>query len=539
MATKKSEDIEVVSESFGEVESSSNTNDSPKGEETFFQKLDRWFKWLEVERGENLTTKELFLYNEDLKPVEAERRTWSWFNFVFFWIADSFNINTFQIAATSVSNGLSWWVVWISVWVGYGIVGVFVTQASRVGTYYHISFPVSCRASFGIFGALWPIFNRVVMACVWYGVQSAIAAQTVNLMLRSIFGNDLEERIPNKLSGNITSFGMLCFFIFWFLSLPAIYMKPHKVRHLFTIKAYICPACGIAFLVWTILKAGGIGPVVHQKSSLTGSAFGWEFINSVMNCIANFATLIVNAPDFSRMAKTKNSAIWSQLITIPLSFSVTCLIGVLISSASTVMYGETFWNPLDVLSRFLDGYSRGDRAGVFLISFGFAIAQLGTNISANSISAGTDMTAILPKYLNIRRGGFICACVGYAICPWSLVSSSSMFTTYLSAYAVFLSSISGVVFSDYYLVRRGFLHLPDLYSGKRSGAYAYSKIYCNYRAYIAYICGIVPNITGFVGATKTHVVPLAATRVYQLSYFVGFLAAALVYFLCCCYAWYS
>ncbi|GME76024.1 unnamed protein product [[Candida] boidinii] len=252
-----------------------------------------------------------------------------------------------------------------------------------------------------------------------------------------------------------------------------------------------------------------------------------------MNCLANFATLIVNAPDFSRMAKTKNSAIWSQLITIPLSFSVTCLIGVLISSASTVMYGETYWNPLDVLSRFLDGYSRGDRAGVFLIAFGFAIAQLGTNISANSISAGTDMTALLPKYLNIRRGGFICACIGYAICPWNLMSSSSMFTTYLSAYSVFLSSIAGVVFSDYFLVKRGFLYLPDLYSGERSGAYAYSNIYCNYRAYAAYICGIAPNITGFVGATKTHVVPLAASRVYQLSYFVGFLSAALVYFLLC------
>ncbi|GME95382.1 unnamed protein product [[Candida] boidinii] len=143
MSTKKSEEVEVVSESFGEVESSSNTDDSPKGEETFLQKLERWFKWLEVERGENLTTKELFLYNEDLRPVEEKRRTWSWFNFVFFWIADSFNINTFQIAATGVSNGLSWWVVWISVWIGYGFVGIFVTLASRVGTYYHISFPVS------------------------------------------------------------------------------------------------------------------------------------------------------------------------------------------------------------------------------------------------------------------------------------------------------------------------------------------------------------------------------------------------------------
>lgn len=507
-----------------------NASESPSSKQKVKQSnffLARWFRFLEINGTQGYSIKQLFLLNYDLRPVEEARRQWHWYHFVFFWIADSFNINTWQIAATGVQAGLSWWVTWITVWLGYGLCGAFVTASARVGNAYHISFPVSCRSSFGIWGSLWPVINRVVMACVWFGVQSSIGGNCVELMLRAIFGNNLDTKIPNTIGGNITSFKMLSFFLFWLFQLPFIYFPPHIVRHLFTVKAILCPIAGIAFLIWTLVKADGGGPVIRQGSSITGSEFGWAFVNSVMNSLANFATLIVNAPDFSRFANKPKAAIWSQFISLPICFSITCLIGILVSSASTILYGETYWNPLDVLSRFLDGYSRGDRGGVFLISFGFAIAQLGTNISANSLSAGTDMTALLPKYINIRRGGFICAAIGYAICPWNLMSSSSMFTTYLSAYSVFLSAIAGTVFCDYYIIKKGYLQLNDLYIANKSSPYYYIAG-INWRAYCAYISGILPNIVGFVGATKTHVVPMGATYVYYFSFFTGYTASTAV-----------
>lgn len=525
-STLKSEDIDTVEEI--SIDKSSNIP-------VKYGKYNplRYLTWLEIKGTEGFTLSQLFLLNYDLRPVEAARRKWTWYHFVFFWIADSFNVNTWQIAATGVQAGLSWWVTWITVWLGYFLCGCFVTASSRVGNAYHISFPVSCRSSFGIWGSLWPVINRVVMACVWFGVQSSIGGNCVELMLRAIFGNDLDTRIHNTLSGNITSFKMLSFFLFWFFQLPFIWLPPHVVRHLFTVKAVICPIAGFAFMIWSLVKADGGGPVIRQGSTVSGSEFGWAFINSTMNALANFATLIVNAPDFSRFADKPNAAIWSQFISLPICFGITCLIGILVSSSSTILYGVTYWNPLDILSRFLDGYSRGDRGGVFLISFGFAIAQVGTNISANSISAGTDMTALLPKYMNIRRGGFICAAIGFAICPWNLLSSSSRFTTYLSAYAVFLSSIAGVVFADYYLIKKGYLKIEELYVANKSSPYYYSAG-INWRAYVAYICGILPNIVGFVGATGTHIVPIGATYVYYFSFFTGYAAASSVLFLITC-----
>lgn len=93
--------------------------------------------------------------------------------------------------------------------------------------------------------------------------------------------------------------------------------------------------------------------------------------------------------------------------------------------------------PLDLLDRYVNAGTSGDRAGVFFIAAAFALAQVGTNISANSISAGTDGSALLPRFVNIRRGGFICAAIAFCVCPWNFFTSSSNFTTYLSAYAVF------------------------------------------------------------------------------------------------------
>lgn len=499
---------------------------------SFKEKTDRLLLKLEAPHEPGLTNKELFLQNHDLQPVEPARRKWGWINFVSFWIADSFNINTWQIAATGVAGGLSWWQVWLTVWLGYFIAALFVVVTAKIGAAYHISFPVAARASFGIAGSYWPVFNRAAMACVWYGVQGWLGGQCVQLMLLSIWPQ--ARNMKNGMEGSgTTTFAFMSFFLFWLGSLPAIWFPVHSIRHLFTAKSILVPFAGIGFLIWTIKRAGGIGPIVHQKNTIHGSEFGWAFVASLMNCIANFATLIVNAPDFSRFATKRSDAVWSQLITIPASFAITSFIGVIVSSASTVLVGETLWSPLEVLGTFLNNgqSSSGTRCGVFFISAVFCLAQLGTNISANSISAGTDMSALLPRFLNIRRGGYICAAIGLAMCPWKLLESSNKFTTYLSAYTVFLSSIAGVIICDYFFVRRGHLVVKDLYTFKKSSAYMFTYG-INFRAYAAYIAGILINVVGFAGAVGAKV-PIGATYVFNLNFFGGVIVSSGVYYGIC------
>ncbi|EIM89091.1 uncharacterized protein STEHIDRAFT_129629 [Stereum hirsutum FP-91666 SS1] len=346
--------------------------------------------WAEVPGFDrSLSWSQLFLTSEDLLPVGPEKQTWSTINFIAFWIADSFNVNTWMIASTMVQAGLSWWQAWICVWIGYGVVAPFIVANARPGAVYHITFPVVARTSFGLWGSMWCVFNRGVMACIWYGVQASIGGDCMKVMLRAMWPSI--QNIPNHLpaSSGTTTEDFMCFFLFWLISLPAIWFPIHKIRHLFTLKAIVAPTAGITFFIWCIVKAKGVGPIIHQPATLHGSALGWV------------------------------STVW-------------------------------------------------------FIAASFIIAQLGTNISANSISAGCDLTALFPRFINIRRGGYVAAIVGLCMCPWNLLKDGTTFATYLSAYSVFLSSIAGVMITDYYLIRKGHYRVADLYNARKDGWYSYT-----------------------------------------------------------------
>lgn len=537
-------DTELVVESFIEKEDSVDVKELTVESE---EKLNWFFniiRLLEVKQHTNASFNrraesfiESFVYNDDLRPVEKARRVWDWKQYLSFIVSGALNCNTFETCVLGLQLGLTWYQTWIMSTLGFTFVGIFVVAACRVGNFYHISFPIASRTAFGVYFSVWIVINRVVMAVVWFSVQTYIGSQTVQLMLKSIFGTDLETRIQNTLhTPNITTFELLCFMIFWAIQLPALWFSPHSLRHLFVAKTLITPVATIAFLIWTIKKSGGhvaVGSLTVDPPSK--SLIGWAYVRAIMSSLDNFSTLILNAPDFARFAKTKKSSIYSQLIFIPVIYSILGIIGILITSAAYHMYQVNYWNPLDVLNRFLDHYTSGNRAGVFLISTSFALAQLGTNIASNSISAGTDMTALLPKFINIRRGSYICAAISIAICPWNLMSSSSKFTTALSAYAVFLSSISGVIAADYYVVRKGYIDLQHCFSNAPNTYYMYNKFGTNWRAVIAYLIGIVPNFPGFIGSVGPSV-PIGAMRAYYLNYFVGWLTSFLVYCLLC-YRW--
>ncbi|PCH35196.1 NCS1 nucleoside transporter family [Wolfiporia cocos MD-104 SS10] len=491
---------------------------------------------LEVHHDEGLSYKQSFLTNDDLRPVPPENRTWRARNFYAFWIADSFNINTWMIASSMIQLGLSWWQAWICVWIGYAVIVPFLVLNARPGAVFHITFPVVARTSFGIWGSLWCVFNRAAMACIWYGVQASIGGSCVLVMLRAMWPsvNNIPNSMPASSGTNTRDF--MCFFLFWLISLPAIWMPLHKVRHLFTVKSIIVPIAGITFFIWCIVKAHGVGPIVHQPATAHGSTLGWSMVSSIMSCISNMATLVTNAPDFASRAHKPSDAVYPQLLSVPITYGIVSFLGIIVSSSSEAIYGQAIWSPVDLLGMFLDDSpSHATRFGVWFIAAAFIIAQVcalparhwGTNISANSISAGCDLTALFPRFINIRRGGYVAAIVGLCMCPWNLLKSSNNFTTYLSAYSVFLSSIAGVMVTDYYLIHRGHYHIKDLYSVERDAWYTYTYG-INFRAYAAYIAGILINVVGFAGATG-RAVPLSATRIYEMSFFTGFGVSAIVY----------
>lgn len=114
-------------------------------------------------------------------------------------------------------------------------------------------------------------------------------------------------------------------------------------------------------------------------------------------------------------------------------------IGIAVTSAGQVLYGEIIWDPLRLIDRW------DNRAAAFFASSSFFLATLGTNISANSLSAANDMTVLFPNYINIRRGQVICALIGgWVLCPWEILASAPGFLSFVSGYAVFLGPFAAM-----------------------------------------------------------------------------------------------
>ena len=73
---------------------------------------------------------------------------------------------------------------------------------------------------------------------------------------------------------------------------------------------------------------------------------------------------------------------WSQLVSNPLSVTLSASLGILATAAINRSWGLALWNPWDLLEAILDRYwSSSTRFAVFLVAFCWMVSILGTNIA--------------------------------------------------------------------------------------------------------------------------------------------------------------
>lgn len=121
--------------------------------------------------------------------------------------------------------------------------------------------------------------------------------------------------------------------------------------------------------------------------------------------------------------------------------------------------------------------------------------------------------------------------LSYAICPWYLLSTAAIFITFLSSYQIFLSAIAGILICDYYLIRRGYLNIPALYTAHPESLYRYFYGF-NPRAFAAYLIAVAPNFYGFLNQMGVKA-PLGIQRFYYIAYPTGLCIAFGVYYVSC------
>lgn len=264
-------------------------------------------------------------------------------------------------------------------------------------------------------------------------------------MLRAVFGHNYTD-IPNHipLSMGITSAGMLAFFLFWLVHLPLTFFRPYQLRDFFWFKAIVMlPAIWGLFIFCMVNTKGNIG-LDHLKVSAGGvtstNGWGWFFVYALNSGMGNTATLITNQPDIARWSTTKSGAMWSQLFTNPIAVTLSASLGILSTSAINNAWGLQLWNQWDLLDAIMTRYwTGGARCGVFLVAACWMVSILGTNVAANMIPFGSDSSMLLPRYITIPRGQLIVECLAFAICPWKILTSASVFTTFLAGCKFHLS----------------------------------------------------------------------------------------------------
>jgi NCS1 family nucleobase:cation symporter-1 len=445
------------------------------------------------------------LYNRDLAPVPIAERTWTTYNYAALWIGMAHCIPSYMLASGLMSTGMNWWQALITILLGNIIVLIPILLNSHPGTKYGIPFPVFARASYGTIGSNLPALMRALVACGWFGIQSWLGGEALQTLFSSAIPGWSSLLGPGF--GGHTTTEWLSFLLFWGLNVFIIYKGMNVLRAVENWAAPFVLVMTGALLVWAVSKAHGLGPLLDQPGKFqTLGEFFPVFVPSLTAMIGFWATLSLNMPDFTRFGRSQREQVLGQVVALPTTMFAFAAMGVLITSATMIIYGEAIWDPVKLVGRF------NSPVVVALSMFTAGVATLSVNIAANVVSPANDFANAFPRFITFKTGGLITGLLGILIQPWRLLTDASGYIfNWLLGYSGGLGSIAGVLIADYWLLRRRKLRLEDLYL--REGVYRYRRGW-NLAAVVATLLGCAMAWGGLL---------IPAMRVlYDYAWFVGF-----------------
>ena len=458
------------------------------------------------------------LWNPDLAPTAVARRTWSTYNIAALWIGMSVVITTYTLASGLMIQGMTWWQALGTILLGNVIVLIPMILNAHAGTRYGISFPVLCRASFGVRGANIPALLRAIVACGWFGIQTWIGALALDALLRAAW--------PGW--SHIANTTAITFAAFWALEVVVILRGIDGIKALASWAAPVLLAGGALLLWWGVSHGGGLGHVLAESTRLRrGNTPFWTLFPAALTAnVGYWATLSLNIPDFTRYARSQRSQALGQALGLPTTMTAFAFIGVAVTSATLVIFGHAVWDPIVLVGMI------GSAGVIVFAALVVLAAQLTTNMAANVVSPSNDFSNLSPKRISYVTGGLITAVVGVLMMPWKLYSDAGAYIfTWLLGYSSLMGALGGILICDYWVVRKQRLVLPDLF--REQGIYTYASG-VNPRAVIALVLAILPVIPGFIRAVTTPGGAIANPgffdTLYSYAWFVTFIISFVVYF---------
>lgn len=467
------------------------------------------------------------LWNPDLAPTPPHRRTWCWYHYAALWLGMVMCVPAYTLAAGLVGAGMSAYQAILTVTLGNLIILVPMLLIGHAGAKYGIPYAVLVRCSFGTLGGRFPAMLRALVACGWYGIQSWFGGLMIYTLLSVLFGHPLNGPAIPVLGISLCK--LTCFVIFWLLQFYFIVHGIESIRRLETYTAPIKVIICVLLLLWAYHKSGGFGPIVHEPSAFApGGARAGRFYSvfwpSLTAMVGFWSTLALNIPDFTRFARTQRDQIIGQAIGLPAPMGLLAALAVFVTSATVVIYGKAIWNPVTLAGR-MSG------AAVLLALLVLLIDTISVNLAANLVGPAFDFSALWPKRIDYRTGGYITAVLAVVMMPWKILASTHGYIlTWLVGYSALLGAIAGILIVDYHFVRRRIIDVAALYREGRS-CYTYRGGW-NPVALVAFLVGVLPCLPGFLHASLPGILPHPGTlfiHVYRYAWFVAAGLSSLAY----------
>ncbi|WP_075183507.1 NCS1 family nucleobase:cation symporter-1 [Pantoea sp. 1.19] len=443
------------------------------------------------------------LCNEDLAPTRDQN--WSWYNIFSFWMSDVHSMGGYVVAASFFTLGLASWQVLLCLLIGIGIVQLCANLVAKPSQMAGVPYAVICRQAFGVFGANIPAVIRGLIAFAWYGIQTWLASNAM-LLIALKFWPSLASLTTHSWLG-LSTLGWICFGIMWLLQAMVFWHGMNAIKRFIDVAGPAVYVVMVALAGWIVYKTGfdGISFTLASQSLSVGEQ-SWQMITAIALVVSYFSGPLLNFGDFSRYGKSMGEIRRGNRWGLPFNFLLFSVVTVVIVSGTQSLFGRMITDPIETVSMV------GNDLAVAIGLLTMITATIGINIVANFVSPAFDFSNCSPQKISFRTGGMIAAVGSVLLTPWNLFQSPELIHYTLDVLGAFIGPLFGILLADFYLIKRGTVHVDDLFNDTPTGRYWY-RGGVNPKA----IAALLPAVA--IGLTISFIPALHA--VANFSWFIG------------------
>ncbi|SCB72034.1 nucleobase:cation symporter-1, NCS1 family [Pseudarthrobacter enclensis] len=404
------------------------------------------------------------LYNVDLAPTKRAGRSWTSYSIFTLWANDVHSLGNYAFAIGLFALGLGGWQILLALGIGAALLFGLLTLSGFMGVKTGVPFPVMSRISFGIRGAQIASLLRGAVAVAWFGIQTYLASVVFRVMLVAMFPG-LADLDKDSILG-LSTLGWAAFLILWVVQLVIVSFGMEMIRKYEAFAGPVILATMAAMAIWILVEAGG-SIAWSSNNALEGMDMWRTIFAGGALWVSIYGTFVLNFCDFTRSAVSKNAVVRGNFWGIPINMLLFGAIVVVMAGGQFKINGTIIQSPSDIVQTI------PNTLFLVLACLALLILTIAVNLMANFVAPVYALTNLFPKRLNFRRAAIVSAVIGLVILPWNLYNNPLVIVYFLGGLGALLGPLFGVVMADYWLIRKGKVNVPELYTASPAGTYFY------------------------------------------------------------------